>query len=89
MTKKHKTIKILCMQIRTLALPQTTTPTDFIAVGDVEEDTTTEAEEEDDTVDGIMRDTMINTMVIMICRRLHVSAVIRTDTMHPHVLIAC
>ena len=77
-----------CMQIRTLALSQTTTPTDLIAVGGVEEDTITEAEEEDDIVDGTMTDTMIDITVRMICPKSHVLGAIRMDTMHLHALIA-
>ena len=84
----HKTIKSSCMQIRTLALSQTTTPTDLIAVGGVEEDTITEAEEEDDIVDGTMTDTMIDIMVRLICPKSHVLGAIKMDTMHLHALIA-
>lgn len=43
----------------------------------------------DDTVDAIMRDMMIDTMVTLIYPRLLVSAVTRTGIMHPHALIGC
>lgn len=87
--KKHKTIRSLCTQIQMLILPhRIKIPMVLIVVGDMEEGTITEVEEEVGTMDT-MDVTMIDTTVISTYQRLRVSAVIRAGIMHLHVLIVC